>query len=86
MEPEGFDDGTFNLAIAQCQGALSLPVFSTWLAIGLNASFIVLSAPNIIALLRGPTIVHAPAVLLISKLVRRHHAGSETTARSPGSM
>ncbi|KAH8662384.1 ABC multidrug transporter [Xylariales sp. PMI_506] len=62
------NDDAFNNAIAQCHGDLALSLVNTWVTIGLTAGFFLLSIVEIVFLLRKPTVVRAPAVLLISKL------------------
>ncbi|CAH0047211.1 unnamed protein product [Clonostachys solani] len=59
----------FEDAFAKCQGELDLSLFATWLSIGVAGVFGVLSLIELGYLLRRPTIVRAPALLLVSKLI-----------------
>lgn len=59
----------FEGAFAECQGELDLSLFATWLSIGVAGAFGVLSLVELSYLMRRPTIVRAPALLLVSKLV-----------------
>ncbi|CAI6099839.1 unnamed protein product [Clonostachys chloroleuca] len=59
----------FEGAFAECQGELDLSLFATWLSIGVAGAFGVLSLVELSYLMRRPTIVRAPALLLVSKLI-----------------
>lgn len=62
----------FEDAFAKCHGELDLSLFATWVSIGVAGAFGVLSLIQLGYLMRRPTIVRAPALLLVSKLVSSH--------------
>uniref|UniRef100_A0A8H7K1N0 ABC transporter domain-containing protein n=1 Tax=Bionectria ochroleuca TaxID=29856 RepID=A0A8H7K1N0_BIOOC len=59
----------FEDAFAKCHGELDLSLFATWVSIGVAGAFGVLSLIQLGYLMRRPTIVRAPALLLVSKLI-----------------
>jgi hypothetical protein len=62
-------EDTFGLAIAQCHGAFGLPLLNTWISLGLDAAFVLLSSHGIVLMVKGITTARAPGLLHSVNLV-----------------